>query len=60
MMKNPRIAAVLCALVILISLWRLFGAAEAPSGGLAFMNWLFLILALVGLIGAIRAMTRGE
>ena len=57
-MNDPRISALICGLVAAWLGYTIFSAAEAPSGILAFMQWLFFFCAIAGLIAAVVRIVR--
>lgn len=59
-MNNPKVIAPLSAVVALFLAYTIFSATEAPSSGLAAMNWIFLLLAVVACIGSLIQIARGS
>lgn len=59
-MGNPKVSAVVCAIVVLFLGYRMVTATEAPSTALNLLNWAFLLLALVGFVGSLVTLARGK
>lgn len=59
-MGNPKITALICGAAVLLIVFRMFSATEAPSSALNTLNWVFLLLALVGLVGSLVMLARGK
>ena len=57
-MNNPRISALICALVAAWLGYTIFSAAEAPSTFLLVAQWTFFIVALAGLGAALARIMR--
>jgi hypothetical protein len=51
--KNPGLWIVILAVVILWNIYDMASATETPSTGYTIFNWVLLICAGAGLIGAI-------
>lgn len=59
-MNNPKIVALMSAVVALYLAYTIFTATEAPSTGLAAMHWLFLFLAAIACIGSLIQIAKGR
>lgn len=57
-MNNPRISALICALVAAWLGYTIFSATEAPSTFLLVAQWTFFIVALAGLRAALARIMR--
>lgn len=59
-MKNPRLSAALSAAAVIFFAYQIFFSTEQPSPTLAMLQWVFLFLAAIGLVGALIRMSKGE
>ena len=59
-MNNPKIVAAISAIAVIYLGYSMFGAQEeAASSALNTLNWVFLLLAILALIGSIVLMAKG-
>jgi hypothetical protein len=56
--NNPKVAAAICGIAVLLIGFRMLTATEAPGTAVNLMNWMFLLLALVGLVGSLVILSR--
>lgn len=59
-MNNPKVTAAISGLVAIYIAYSMYTATEAPSATLALLNWALLGLALVGCVGSLVKIARGE
>ena len=57
-MNDPRISALICALVAGWLGYSIFSATEAPSTFLLVVQWTFLLVAIAGLAAALARIVR--
>ncbi|MGB3337160.1 MAG: hypothetical protein WBA73_08285 [Devosia sp.] len=57
-MNDPRISALICALVAAWLGYTIFSATEAPSAFLLVAQWTFLLVAVAGLAAAVARIVR--
>jgi hypothetical protein len=53
MNKNPGLWIVILVAVILWNIYEMASATEAPRQGVMILNWILLICAALGLVGAV-------
>jgi len=59
-MSNPRISALLSGGAVIYFAYSIFTATESPSPSLAMIQWIFLLLAGIGLVGSLIKIAKGE
>ncbi|WP_332686328.1 hypothetical protein [Devosia sp.] len=59
-MNDPRVSAIICALVALWLGYTIFFSSESPSTFLAVLQWTFFVVALAGLGAAMARLMRGR
>jgi hypothetical protein len=59
MNKNPGLWAVILAAVVLWNLYEIFGPQdEAPPQSIVILNWVLVVCAAAGLIGAVMQLVQ--
>ena len=53
MNKNPGLWIVILGAVIVWNVYDMTSASEAPSRGVTILNWILLVCAVAGIIGAV-------
>jgi hypothetical protein len=51
-MSNPRVSAIVSLIGIILVGSMMLSSSEAPSAGLAALQWILLIAGVVGLVGS--------
>lgn len=59
-MSDPRISALICAVVAAWLGYQLFFAAEAPSTFLLALQWTFFLVAILGAVAAVIRLLRSQ
>lgn len=57
-MNDPRVSAIICALVALWLGYTIFFTPEPPSQLLAIVQWVFFVIAIAGVVAAVVRMAR--
>jgi hypothetical protein len=52
-MSNPRVSAIVSLIGIILVGSMMLSSSEAPSAGLAVLQWILLIAGVVGLVGSL-------
>lgn len=55
-MGNPRTTAIISGIAVLLLGYRIFFSGEGVSQMLAILQWVFFVLALIGLVGSLMQM----
>lgn len=55
-MSNPRVSAVISLVGIILVGSMMLSSSEAPSSGLAVLQWILLLAGVVGLVGSLLRM----